>query len=207
LAYPSVETSRRTRKRHATRDRILAAAADLLATRGMTATMEEIADAADVAPATVFNHFPTKPAILAGLATELFAAMADGIAAQRACAAPLPQRLDALSDVLAAVVGDAYRRLPTLLRQLVHATALQQYRGNAMARLQLVWSAFIYDGQQRGDIRSDIDAAFLAVTARAMTLAALLTWLDDPRYPLAPRLRQTTTLLRDALARRPDQQE
>jgi AcrR family transcriptional regulator len=207
LAFPAVESSRRTRKRHATRDRILAAAAELFATRGMVATMEEIADAADVAPATVFNHFPTKSAILEGLATDLFAAMADGIAAQRGSEAPLAQRLDALADVLGAIVGDAYRGLHDLLRQLVYATAQTHYRGDAMARLQLVWSAFIYEGQQRGEIRTDADAAFLALTARAVILAALLNWLDDPRYPLAPRLRQTTALLRDALARRPDHQE
>lgn len=168
--------------------------------------MGEIAAAADVAPATVFNHFPTKSAVLEGLAADLFEAIADGIAVQRAAGDSLPQRLEALADALAAVLGDAYRRVPDLLRQLVQATALDNYRGAAMSRLQRVLSAFIYDGQQRGEIRADVDAAYLALTARAMLLAALLAWLDDPRYPLAPRLRQTTTLLRDAL-RRPSPQE
>ncbi|HSQ00084.1 MAG TPA: TetR/AcrR family transcriptional regulator [Candidatus Dormibacteraeota bacterium] len=207
MAIPTLDSSRRVRKRQATRDRILAAAAELFAARGVVATMEEIAATADVAPATVFNYFPTKSAVLEGLATDLFGAIADGIVAQRESTAPLPDRLRVLTDTLESVVGESYRRVPELLRELVQATALDNYRGAAMARLQLVLSAFIYDGQQRDEIRTDVDAAFLALTARAMILAALLSWLDDPRYPLAPRLRQTTALLRDALARRPSQQE
>jgi AcrR family transcriptional regulator len=207
VSFPAVDTSRRMRKRHETRGRILAAAAELFAARGVVATMEEIAATADVAPATVFNYFPTKSAVLEGVASELFDAIADGIVAQRASSAPLPERLRNLTATLESVVGVSYRRVPDLLRELVQATALHNYRGAAMARLQLVLSAFIYDGQQRAEIRTDVDAAFLALTARSMILAALLSWLDDPRYPLAPRLRQTTALLGDALARLPSQQE
>jgi AcrR family transcriptional regulator len=207
VTFPAVKSSRRVRKRHETRGRILAAAAELFAAHGVGATMEEIAAAADVAPATVFNYFPTKSAVLEGLASDLFGAIADGIAAQRESGQPFPERLGALTGTLEAVVGDSYRRVPELLRELVQATALHNYRGAAMARLQRVLSAFVYDGQQRNEIRTDVDAAFLALTARAMLLAALINWLDDPRYPLAPRLRQTTALLGDALARRPSRQE
>lgn len=190
-----------------TRARILAAAAELLAARGTAATMEEIAAEADVAPATLFNYFPTRAAVLEGLAADLFDAVADGIAAQRGDAAPLAERLEALAATIQAVVAESYRRRPELLRELVQATALQNYRGAAMARLELALSAFIYDGQQREEIRVDVDAAFLALTARAVILTALLSWLDDPRYPLAPRLRQTSALLGDALRRRPTEQE
>lgn len=201
------DLSRRERRRHATRGRILAAAAELLASRGPAVTMEEIAAAADVAPATLFNHFPTRSAVLEGLAAELFDAIANGIAAQRGGPARLDERLAAVAETIQAVVAESYRRLPELLRELVQATALANPRGASMARLHLVLSAFIYDGQQRDEIRVDVDAAFLALTARAMILAALLSWLDDPRYPLAPRLRQTSALLCDALRHRPTEQE
>lgn len=202
-----VDASRRERRRLETRARILAAAAEMLAARGPAATMEEIAAAADVAPATLFNYFPTRSGVLEGLAAELFDAIANGIAAQRGAVAPLGERLQALAETIQLVVAQSYRRMPELLRELVQATALHNYRGAAMARLHLVLSAFIYDGQQRDEIRVDADAAFLALTARAMILSALLSWLDDPRYPLAPRLRQTNALLCDALRRRPSQQE
>ena len=163
--------------------------------------MEEIAAAADVAPATLFNYFPTRSGVLEGLASALFDAIANAIAAQRGGAAALAERLAAVADTIQTVVAESHQRVPELLRELVQATALDNYRGAAMARLHLVLSAFIYDGQQRDEIRVDVDAAFLALTARAMLLTALLSWLDDPRYPLAPRLRQTATLLCDALRR------
>jgi len=199
--------SRRGRKRQATHARILAAAAELFAGRGLGVTMEEIAAAADVVPATLFNYFPTRAAVLEGMAGDLFDSIAAGVAAQRQRRAPLGERLDAVADLIQAAVADAHRRRPDLLRQLVQATALDNHDGAAMARLQRVLSAFIYDGQQRGEVRADVDAAFLAVIARGMLLAALLNWLDDPRYPLAARLRQASALIGDALRRRPTQQE
>lgn len=199
--------SRRGRKRRATHARILAAASELFASRGLTVTMEEIAAAADVAPATLFNYFPTRAAVLEGMAGDLFGAIAAGVAAQRLRRAPLGERLDAVADITQAAVADAHRRMPDLLRQLVQATALDNHGGAAMARLERVLSGFLYDGQQRGEVRDDVDAAFLAVTARAMLVAALLHWLDDPRYPLAARLRQASALIRDALRRRQTAQE
>jgi AcrR family transcriptional regulator len=55
----------------ATRQRILAAAAQLFASKGFDAsTTRDIADAAGIAAGTVFNYFPTKEAILASMAAE-----------------------------------------------------------------------------------------------------------------------------------------
>jgi AcrR family transcriptional regulator len=55
----------------ATRQRILAAAAQLFAGKGFDAsTTRDIADAAGIAAGTVFNYFPTKEAILASLVAE-----------------------------------------------------------------------------------------------------------------------------------------
>ncbi len=56
---------RRERKKHDTRRRILRAAFDLFKAKGFEATtVEEIAEAADVAKGTVFNYFPQKTAFL-----------------------------------------------------------------------------------------------------------------------------------------------
>lgn len=54
-------TSLRERKKQETRDRIRAAALDLFGREGFDhVTVAEVADAANVSPATVFNYFPTK---------------------------------------------------------------------------------------------------------------------------------------------------
>jgi AcrR family transcriptional regulator len=52
-------------------EQVLRAASGLFASRGYEATrIEEIAKAAEVAPATVYNYFATKPDILAALAVR-----------------------------------------------------------------------------------------------------------------------------------------
>ncbi|MEV6910866.1 helix-turn-helix domain-containing protein [Amycolatopsis sp. NPDC051071] len=51
------------------RERLLEAARELFATEGLNVTMREVARRADVGPATLYRHFPTKEI----LATEAFA--------------------------------------------------------------------------------------------------------------------------------------
>lgn len=60
--------SLRERKKRQTRERINAAAIDLVAEKGMSqTTVEEICAAADVSPRTFFNYYPTKAAAILGL--------------------------------------------------------------------------------------------------------------------------------------------
>jgi AcrR family transcriptional regulator len=61
----SPPVNRRDRKKQATGRAIVAAALDLFAAQGYDeVTIERIADAADVAPRTVYRYFPTKAAIV-----------------------------------------------------------------------------------------------------------------------------------------------
>jgi AcrR family transcriptional regulator len=61
----SPPVNRRDRKKQATGRAIVAAALDLFAAEGYDeVTIERIADAADVAPRTVYRYFPTKAAIV-----------------------------------------------------------------------------------------------------------------------------------------------
>lgn len=63
VELPAVST--RTRKRHERRDRVYAAAITLFVERGYDETsMDDIADRAELARTTVFNHFPRKAAFL-----------------------------------------------------------------------------------------------------------------------------------------------
>lgn len=63
--------TRRERKKQATREALLDAALSLFAEHGFaTTTIEEIADAAGVAPRTFFRYFPNKAAILYAPAEE-----------------------------------------------------------------------------------------------------------------------------------------
>jgi TetR/AcrR family transcriptional regulator, cholesterol catabolism regulator len=64
----SEELGRRERRRLEVQDRLRAAAASLFKEKGYDATtVEEIAERADVAKGTLFNHFPRKDALLLAL--------------------------------------------------------------------------------------------------------------------------------------------
>ena len=59
-------------KRERTRRQLIAAAIGVLTMRGTgAATMQEIATAAEVAPATLYNHFRTKDELLQGVALHV----------------------------------------------------------------------------------------------------------------------------------------
>ena len=69
----TLSLGRRERRKLEVRARILAAARELFAKHGFEATtVDEIARAADVAPATFFNHFQSKQALLSLMAGEVF---------------------------------------------------------------------------------------------------------------------------------------
>ncbi|MDA3625475.1 TetR/AcrR family transcriptional regulator [Saccharopolyspora sp. WRP15-2] len=62
---PPAGQSRQTRKREQRRDHVFRAAIELFVDRGYdSTTMDDIAERADVARATVFNHYPRKAAFL-----------------------------------------------------------------------------------------------------------------------------------------------
>ena len=75
----------RARKKLAVRERLLAEARRLLLAQGVAGTgVAEIAEAADVAPATFFNHFASKDALLAALTARAFEPLAALVEASRA---------------------------------------------------------------------------------------------------------------------------
>jgi AcrR family transcriptional regulator len=59
------------------RARVLEAAEEVFATKGVAASTEEIARYARVGVGTVFRHFPTKEALLQAVLTERFARLAE----------------------------------------------------------------------------------------------------------------------------------
>lgn len=70
---PPPREGRRERKRRELHERIYQTARRLFLERGLEATtVEQIAEAADIAQATFFNHFPSKQAVLREMASEVF---------------------------------------------------------------------------------------------------------------------------------------
>ena len=80
LVGPNVLEGRRERRRRELRERVLEATLALVAEQGFEATtVEQIAEAADIAPATFFNHFQSKGGLLAELTGDVVAAIRRGM--------------------------------------------------------------------------------------------------------------------------------
>lgn len=105
---PDGVSGRRERKKAQTRSAIAASAARLFARSGFQAvTMREVAQGADVSEQTVYNHFPTKEALVFDRADDLGRALLAAVAARPSGAGVV----DAYNGWLrASILGDSARR-------------------------------------------------------------------------------------------------
>jgi AcrR family transcriptional regulator len=106
--------SLRERKKAATRKLLRRAALELVAERGLSnVTVEDIAEAAEVSPRTLFNYFPNKEAVLFGGDPDRAAALRDRVAtcapgqpALQALRVALTEDARATADELGSLGGD-----------------------------------------------------------------------------------------------------
>ncbi|MEL7030166.1 MAG: helix-turn-helix domain-containing protein, partial [Pseudomonadota bacterium] len=105
--------SRRERKKRETRMRILDAALELMAEHGYeNVKIEDIANAADIANATFFLHFPTKASLLTAFNEQVSAKIAERIGQFDLTA------VDKL-ELLRAIAVDEWDRHGELLREII----------------------------------------------------------------------------------------
>lgn len=167
------------------RTRIYAAARELFSKQGFEATtVDEIADVADVAPATFFNHFQSKQAILGlmtGEVVEHLHAMITRSLVGKGSSFERIRRFvtDAANDISAS--RDAARE--TLL-EFMRLDATPNVPHPYLDRLFEPIVALIAEGQTAGEIRTDRDAAFLTQMTVGMINSAITNWLAHPDYPV-----------------------
>src|SRR5262245_12972099 len=116
-----MDPSPRSRRDDAPRERILAAARELFASRGFEgATMEEIAARAGVARATVFNHFGSKHALVEAITASVFdyyALMLDQALADEA--SPTPALVRALFEQMGAGIEQFHGFYRQVFREIM----------------------------------------------------------------------------------------
>lgn len=179
---------RRERKRQALADHLADIAWDMFQAFGFDAvSMEAIAEAADVAKATLYKHFPVKGALIAH---RLHRELAEGMPAYRDQLARLPDTVSRLRAFLAAAAEWIGRhpdlfapyvryRLSTLGEVVGPNGDSGQRSGTAVAYLALLEA-----GQALGDVRRDLEARLMADHFHALYLAALTRWLASPDLDL-----------------------
>ncbi len=184
--------------KHATRARLLAAAAHEFARTGLErANVDAISLAAGYAKGTIYNYFPSKEA--------LFLAVVEEASAQATALGPPPTGAPARERLAATLAGfcawarqhDALARV--LVRECLMGTpGLYPQVIQAEAPLTGELEAIIRDGAAGGELRGDLPAGLLALTIAGLTdLALAQHWASGgarPRLEEIPGLVLTVTL-------------
>ncbi len=172
------------------RERILRAAAAVFAQRGLGATLDDVAAAADVGVATVYRRFPDKEALV----TALFESAIDEIAALAITARGFENSWDALvwflEEVLQRQCSDRG------LRDVVVGTPYDRdWVSAAKQRLGVAVGALLERAQRDGYLRRDVVVADVAV------LEMMISTLGSAAASVAPDLwRRYLALVLDGLA-------
>ena len=200
---PPAPAGRRARRQAETRARILRAALELVARQGLQATtVEQITEAADVGKGTFFNYFPSKEHVMAGFGEIQLAKLRRALEQEASGKQTTRESWWKLTRELAKEPGHS----PNLVRGLISAnlgseSVMKLSRGN-LARGRELLAKMIAKGQERGDLRSDLDPARTARVFQQNLLGTLLLWALDPCVPFEPCLDATFDFFWAAVARR-----
>jgi AcrR family transcriptional regulator len=193
------EVSRRERKKDETRERIAHAALGLFRERGfVAATIDEIAQRADVAKGTFFNYFPRKEAVLAHVASA---------------------ELDRLEELVDQALGEEmsarqrfhqvftracenYVSMPELSRVMF----LEMMKGPEDALFDINERAhrairrLVDRAQDGGEVRPDADRDRVTEVLRGVFMSTTLLWLHAPRlFDLRTEIGARLSLVLDGL--------
>jgi len=175
-------SSRRERKKLATRRSLRRAALDLIAERGFAhVTVEDIAEAADVSPRTFFNYFPSKEAALFGTAPDETQALRERVAREApgepvlaALRAIVASGVDARAAELAELGGDPADWL-NVMRELRTDPHLRAAQAAQMAKVERALVEGIA-GRLGADPERDPYPGLLAAVAAGVFRSSLTFW-------------------------------
>ena len=183
-------TGLRERKKTERSREILAAAAQVFQSKGFEgARIEEIARQADVAPATVYNHFPTKDQLLLAL-VQLYRLEFQS-ARRRLVENPPDDPTDALRRFYDVLLRRSLKYLDKPNWRHVQAVSMLHSWGteNAMwhneQRLLEEQVAILTTLQARGCVPAAIDCRILAENVHAIGYFCWQRFLSDPEMTIA----------------------
>jgi len=180
---------RRERRKLEVRQRIYDRARALFLEKGVAnTTVEEIAAAADVVPATFFNHFQSKQALLGLLAGEVVEAIEVLIANHFPSAGSTREQLEGFARSAAQQIAANRGLARDVVLELIRKEASPERSAPYLQRVYGPVEALIERGQQRGEVRADWGAAFLAQMVVGILNSAVTRWLGDPAYPIDEQL-------------------
>src|SRR5688572_25649587 len=183
IAEKDETEGRRARRRRELHQSILETAAGLFARDGYDATtVEKIATAADIVPATFFNHFRSKEDVLREVGQDVFSRFRRLVDEQLARDVSSIERLDGFAGRSAELV----RRAPEMTRRVLMAVLRTSRPGEAGAELASMQADFVRlleRGRETRDIPDDLDIALCAEILVSVVIGSMTHWINDPAYP------------------------
>ncbi|MFK7896565.1 MAG: TetR/AcrR family transcriptional regulator [Myxococcota bacterium] len=184
---------RRERRKLEVHERIYSTARDLFAKQGFDATtVDEIAEAADVAPATFFNHFKSKQTLLGLMTGEVFeylhAMTKEHLEGEGSSREKLRRFM------VAATLGIESNRgvARDVLLEFMRTDGTPEGPHPYLERLVEPFVELVQEGQRKHEFRNDHDAAFLTQMALGMMNSAITSWLTNPDFPVETGLVDAT---------------
>jgi AcrR family transcriptional regulator len=199
IALPPV--SRRERKKSRTRAEIYNAAMTLFVRRGFdSVTIEDICDAADVARATFFLHFPAKEALLIEYGERANEELAAAISEYRGTAtATLRMALKMLAE--RSVRHPDVVRL--VIREMLARPRLFSEHDKKTADLVNLLAGIIRCGQKSGEFRRRTEPTVAALTACAAFYALIYAWVQqDGKMDIESAVAETLDIILNGLNRK-----
>ena len=201
------ELGRRERKRLQMVAHLVGVAARLFETQPYeSVTMEQIALDADVAKRTLYNHFPTKEALLAHwmeatLKRDLERLQPE-LARRRGFAQRVAVELEASAEWcqrypahLAAYLRHRFLSMGEAAPQ-PRAPSSDSDRGD----ITVLWHALIVDAQAQGELTDRYSALQLTTWFHHLYLGTLMRWLMKPTVSLQEEFAQMVTLFMEGAA-------
>ena len=199
---PSIEQSRRERKKDETRERIVEAAIRLFTEKGFeSTTVDEIATHADVAKGTFFNYFPRKEAVLDALGEQMVQAMGEvtrGLLAQPGTAPEKIHRF--VTEITGRHVANRelsrvfVQRMLSNFHDPIHSTA---------GRMRELLRSLIEQGQAAGEIRA-VDPGRASSVIQGAAIGTLFAWFcfEPGTFDLEAELQERISIILDGLTPR-----
>jgi AcrR family transcriptional regulator len=193
-------TGRLAQRKRERRLRIYDVAVELFRSQGFArTTVSQIADAADIAPATFFNHFQSKNKLLEQMTAEVLTTLELMLAAEFKNAKSTRERLTGFAALAADQIAETRGLARDVLLELVRSESEPGQQPPYVGRIHEPFATMLLEGQERGDVRVDQDADFLAEMVVGILNAAITNWLADPDYPIEQRLRQAAQFAWEAI--------
>jgi AcrR family transcriptional regulator len=194
-----VPLTRRERRKLEVRARILEASVSLFEDRGIEATtVAEIAELADVANKTFFNHFQSKRELLREIARYGLDQLLENIEEARKQALSTSGRI---RHFFAGVAENADQAGPMHRELLAEIVRVAHDEGSEQARmLHDAFGAIVADGVAAGDITDRHAAETLTEMLMGAYYVLMFNWANFEGYPLHERALETAAFLVDAMA-------